>query len=83
MKYILAIAATLLASPAMAQATSTSANVPTGYQVPGCANYRLVNGAVVPFCKDQRTSAEWVRGLVSPGDPAYTGSAGDSAAAAK
>jgi len=80
MKALLALAAVLMASPALAQ--STSANVPTGYQVPGCANYKLVNGGVVQFCKDKRTSADWVRGLVTPGDPAYTGSAGDSAAAA-
>ena len=51
----------------------TTANVPTGNQVPGCADYRLVDGAVVQTCaqspsrmlQDYREARPTLRGFAT------------------
>lgn len=90
MKTIVILAAALLTSTAALAnnpaksgvvSGSTSANVPVGYEVPGCLNYKLVNGKVVEKCADKETPAEFVRSLIDPtsgrgatGGPATQGS---------
>lgn len=60
-------------APRSAAPQTTTANVPTGHQVPGCADYRLENGQVVQRCaqsprrmsEDYRNQAPATRGFMS------------------
>ncbi len=82
MKSVLAslVAVCLVAGSASAQQAQrpagplpTTANVPTGNQVPGCADYRLVDGAVVQTCaqspsrmlQDYREARPTLRGFAT------------------
>lgn len=73
----------VIAVPVVAHAQSTTANVPTGYQVPGCTHYKLEGGRVIQICPEQMSADERLRAMVTPGDPAYIGTTSPDGAGTK
>lgn len=70
MKMIIAVlAASLMTSAAFAEGP---------VKVPGCLNYKLINGKVIHRYRNAETPAQLVRGLTDPESDRYSATGGDS-----